>query len=93
MGSQHKTVQTGLTPKRIEFDTVKFRVVKGLPDTKKLNRIPVAKPVLNNVSGIVAILELGNVRQADKVIPAGIPLYTDLGSPDNQFVHALTPPC
>ena len=57
----HKTVQTGLTSKRIEFDTVKIRIVERFPHTEKLNGISVAKPVLDDVSRTVAIFDFCNV--------------------------------
>ena len=74
----HKTVQTSLTSKRIEFDTVKIRIVERFPHTEKLNCIPVAKPVLDDVSRIVTIFDLCNVCQAEKIISFKIPLHIDL---------------
>ena len=83
----------GLMPKRIEFDTVKIRVVERFPNTQELNRIPVPQPVLDNVARIVAVLQLGDVSQADKVISLGIPLYTNFRSLDNQLVRSSEPLC
>ena len=51
----------GLMPKCIEFDTVKIGIVEALPDPEKFNRIPVTHPVLDNVSGVVTILDSGDV--------------------------------
>ena len=42
-------VQSGKS-KRIEFDTVKIRIVKRFPHAEELDSVSVAKPVLNNVA-------------------------------------------
>ena len=38
----YETVQTRLTSKRIEFDTVKIRVVESFPYTEELDGVSVA---------------------------------------------------
>ena len=73
----------GLTPKRIEFDTVKIRVVECFPHTEEFDGVSVAKPVLNDVPWIVIILDFCNVCQAEKVITLEIPLHIDLCSANN----------
>ena len=49
----HKAVQPRLTSKRIEFDTVKIRIVECFPHAEELDGVSVAKPVLNNVAWII----------------------------------------
>ena len=79
----HKAVQPRLTSKRIEFDTVKIRVVECFPHTEELDGVSVAKPVLNDVPRIVIVLDFRNVCQAEKVIPLEIPLHIDFRSANN----------
>ena len=60
---------------------------------EKVVQVPVPQPVLDNVARIVAVLQLGDVSRADKIISLGIPLYTNFRSLDNQHVHLSAPPC
>ncbi len=52
----------------IEFDGVKIRVMKLLPQANKLNRAAVAHPVLQNVIAALRIPESSNIRKAYKII-------------------------
>ena len=61
-----KAVASGLASNRIEFDTVKIRIIECLPRTKKLDGISVAKPVWDNVAQNIATPDLGDIRRPRK---------------------------
>ena len=88
----HKAVQTNLTFKRIEFDTVKIWIIKCFLHTEKLNGVSVTQPVLNDVPRIVAIFDFCDIRQTEKIVPFEIPLHIDFRSTNNQLIHDAAPP-
>jgi hypothetical protein len=67
-GCKDETVQPGLNSKPIEFDGIKIRIIKTLPNPQKFYSIPVPQPVLDNIIGPVRIFVPGNIRQADIVL-------------------------
>ena len=83
----HKAVQPRLTSKRIEFDTVKIRIVERFPHAEELDSVSVAKPVLDDIPRIITILDFCNVCQTEEIISLEIPLHVDFCSTNDQLIH------
>jgi len=89
---EDEAVQARLHPNPVEFDGIKFRVVKPFPDAQELHGVAIAEPIADHIIGMVGVLKFGNVSQADDVLLVlrqhgdGCPL--DFNSASLGFVHS-----
>ncbi|MNQ61220.1 hypothetical protein D3C85_755310 [compost metagenome] len=67
LGRQGEAVETGLLFKPVEFDGFKSRIIELLPDPQKLDGVPVAQPIADQVVGAIRILVAGNIGDADEL--------------------------
>src|SRR5574344_1882010 len=59
---------SGFASKRIEFDTVKIRIVELFPQSHILNRIDSAHPILYNKSRVFGIFVFCNIRKREIIV-------------------------
>lgn len=66
---EDEAVQPGLHSNPVEFDGIKIGIVEPLPDSEKLDRAAGAQPIADHIVRVVGVLEFGDIRQAEDVLP------------------------
>ena len=51
LGCKGETVESSLFFKPVEFDGFKIRIIQMLPDSEKLNCVPVSEPISDQIIG------------------------------------------
>ncbi len=89
-GREREAIQPGLFSKPLEFEGFKIGVVQLLPDSKKLNRVTVAQPILDDVVDPIRFFIARDIRDADEIRFVAS-LHRDFAVEHFDFRHEETP--